>query len=291
MADTAWLIDGSAYVFRSYYSMRPIEAPDGTPINAVFGLGMTLQRLLHEHAPQHVSVVFDAGRTTFRNELYPAYKANRGEPPEDLVPQFDLCPALTRAMGLHTLLLPGYEADDLLATLCEGLRAENFEVVVVSGDKDLTQLVGEGVELYDLAKGRHWSAAQVPEKMGVRADQVVDLLAIMGDASDNIPGVRGIGQKGALALLEAFGDLDGVFARLNEVEALPVRGAKSMRQKLEAGRELAYLSRELATVKRDVPLEWSCEDLRYQGADAKTLEAFAETWGLGRVAARIPHRP
>jgi DNA polymerase-1 len=193
-------------------------------------------------------------------------------------------------MGLHTLLLPGYEADDLLATLTDGLRAEGFEVVVVSGDKDLAQLVGEGVQLYDLAKGRHWSEDEVPEKMGVRADQIVDLLALMGDASDNIPGVRGIGQKGAVALLEAFGDLDGVFSRLDEVAGLPVRGAKSLRGKLEEGRELAFLSRDLATVKRDVPLEWSSDELRYEGAETKTLEAFAETWGLGRVAARVPRR-
>lgn len=287
---TAWLVDGSAYVFRSYYSMRPIEAPDGTPINAVFGLGMTLQRFLHDHSPKHVSVVFDAGRTTFRNELYPDYKANRGEPPEDLVPQFDLCPALTEAMGLHTLLLPGYEADDLLATLCHGLRAEGFDVVVVSGDKDLAQLLEPGVSLYDLAKGRRWEAGEVPEKLGVYAHQVVDLLAIMGDASDNIPGVRGIGQKGALALLEAFDDLDGVYANLEAVESLPVRGAASLRRKLEDGRELAYLSRRLATVRRDVPIDWEPDDLQYDGADAEALDAFARTWGLGRVAARVPRR-
>jgi DNA polymerase-1 len=124
----------------------------------------------------------------------------------------------------------------------------------------------------------------------VRADQVVDLLAIMGDASDNIPGVRGIGQKGALALLDAFGDLDGVFERLDEVERLPVRGAKSLRRRLEEGRELAYLSRELATVKRDVPLKWSVGELKYEGADTKALNAFAQAWGLGRVAARVPRR-
>ena len=290
MPKKAWLIDGSAYVFRSYYSMRPIEAPDGTPINAVFGLGMTLQRLLNDESPGHISVIFDAGRTTFRNELYPEYKAHRGEPPEDLVPQFELCPALTRAMGLHTLLLPGYEADDLLATLCEGLHKDGFEVVVVSGDKDLTQLLVPGVSLYDLAKGRHWSAEQIPEKLGVRADQVVDLLAIMGDASDNIPGVRGIGQKGAIALLEAFDDLDAIYDRMDEIEHLSVRGAKSLAKKLEDSRELAYLSRELATVRRDVPVEWSAEELKYEGADAETLDAFALTWGLGRVADRVPRR-
>ncbi len=290
MPETAWLIDGSAYVFRSYYSMRPIEAPDGTPVNAVFGLGMSLQRFLRDHSPRYLAVAFDAGRITFRNEIFPRYKANRGEPPDDLVPQFPLCPALTRAMGITTLLEKGVEADDLLATLALSLLEKGLSVMVVTQDKDLSQILRPGLRIFDLVKGIHYGHEDVPQRMGVRATQVVDFLALMGDASDNIPGVRGVGAKSAAALLEEFNDLDEIYRRLDEVEGLPLRGAKSLRRKLEEGRQDAFLSRRLATVETGLPLGLQPEDLLYEGADPATLDAFAERWGLARVAARIPRR-
>jgi DNA polymerase-1 len=290
MPETAWLIDGTAYVFRSYYAMGPISAPDGTPVNAVFGLGMTLQRFLRDEKPSHVAVAFDAGRRTFRNELYPQYKANRGEPPEDLAVQFELCPLLAKAMGLRTFMQPGFEADDLLATLAQRLQNAGFRVMIVTGDKDLSQLLRPGLQIYDLAKGVRFGAKEVPRLLGVRADQVVDLLALMGDSSDNIPGVRGVGKKGAVALLSAFGDLDTIYRRLEDVEHLDLRGAKSLRRKLEAGREDAYLSRDLASVRIDLPLEVEPETLRYLGAKSAALDEFAERWGLQRVARHVPRR-
>ncbi len=291
MPETAWLIDGSAYVFRSYYSMRAMEAPDGTPIQAVFGLGMTLQRLLRDHEPRYLAVAFDAGRVTFRNEIYPLYKANRGEPPDDLVPQFPLCPRLTRAMGMHTLLQKGLEADDILASLALRLLEEGLQVVIVTQDKDLSQILRPGLRIFDLARGIHYGHRDVPDRLGVRARQVVDLLALMGDASDNIPGVRGIGKKSAVALLERFDDLDAIYRNLERVEKLPLRGAKGWRRKLEAGRENAYLSRRLATVETALPLEVGVDDLRYEGAHPRRLDAFARRWGLQAVAARVPRRP
>ena len=290
MSETAYLIDGTAYIFRSYYSMRPIAAPDGTPINAVFGLGMTLQKLLNDHDPRYVAVAFDAGARTFRNDLYKEYKANRGEPPEDLIPQFDLCCSLTQAMGLATLRIPGFEADDILATLVRQMTAKKKDVVLVTGDKDMTQGLREGVSLYDLAKGVRLKHGDVPGRMGVRADQVVDLLALMGDSSDNIPGVKGIGAKGAVALLEAFGSLDAIYERLDEVEKLDVRGAKSLAAKLARDKEQAYLCQTLATVRTDVPMSIGLDELQYSGADNDTLDGFAEKWGLGRVAARVKRR-
>jgi DNA polymerase-1 len=290
MSQTAWLVDGTAYVFRSYYSMRPISAPDGTPVNAVFGLGMTLQRFLQDESPSHLAVVFDAGRLTFRNELYPEYKANRGEPPEDLAVQFELCPALTKAMGIATFLKKGFEADDLLASMASRLLEQGFQVKVVTGDKDLSQILRPGLEIYDLAKGRKFGAEEVPHLLGVRSDQVVDLLALMGDSSDNIPGVRGVGKKSAIALLAAFGDLDAIYERLDEVEGLAVRGAKSLRRKLEQDRDKAYLSRKLARLRQDIPLSFEPSGLRYLGAERKALDKFAERWGLRRVAARVPQR-
>jgi DNA polymerase-1 len=290
MAKTAYLIDGMAYVFRSFYAMRSMAAPDGTPINAVFGLGMTLQRFLHDHRPGLVACCFDAGARTFRNELFPGYKANRGEPPEELVPQFDLCRELVTRMGIATALSPGYEADDLLATLTGRLLKKGHSVVLVTGDKDMAQLIGPRVQIYDLAKDDWWNEARVPHKMGVRASQVVDLLALMGDTSDNIPGVRGIGPKAATALLAEFPDIEAIYAELDRVETLPLRGARSLRKRLENGREDAMLSRRLVELMRDAPCDLTVADMRYRGAASEELDAFAEKWGLRPVAQRTPRR-
>ncbi len=287
---TAYLIDGLAYVFRSFYGMRSMSAPDGTPINAVFGLGMTLQKLLNEHEPELVACCFDAGADTFRNEMFPAYKANRGSPPEELVPQFDLCRELAARMGLATVMAPGYEADDLIATLTGRLRAAGHEVVIVTGDKDLAQLLAPGVRIYNLAKDDWWTAAGVPGRMGVRADQVGDYLALTGDAADNIPGVRGVGPKAAVALLAEFDNLEAIYADLARVAALPVRGARSLRGKLEAGRDSARLSRRLVTLDSAAPCELEIGQMRYRGAESAALDEFAATWGLQRVAGRVRRR-
>ncbi len=290
MPATAYLIDGMAYVFRSFFGMRSMSAPDGTPINAVFGLGMTLQKLLHEHKPELVACCFDAGAKTFRNDIFPEYKANRGAPPEELVPQFDLCRELVGCMGIATATCPGYEADDVMATLAARLVADGHEVVIVTGDKDMAQVLGPGVRIYNLAKDDWWTADSVPGRMGVRADQVRDFLALKGDAVDNIPGVRGVGEKAATALLGAFDDLDAIYADLDRVETLPVRGAKSLRAKLEVDRDNAMLSRRLADLDLEAPCDLEAATMLYRGADSAVLDAFATRWGLGRVAARVPRR-
>jgi DNA polymerase-1 len=290
MAKTAYLIDGMAYVFRSYYAMRAMSAPDGTPINAVFGLGMTLQKFLADHEPQYVACCFDAGSHTFRTDMFPEYKANRGAPPEDLVPQFDICRELVEKMGIACSTCPGYEADDIMATLTRRLRTDGYEVVIVSGDKDLAQLLEPGVKMYNLAKDDWLDADRVPEKMGVRADQVLDFLALTGDSVDNIPGVRGVGPKAATALLAEFNDLAAIYDDLERVETLPVRGAKGLRKKLEEGRESADMSRKLVELEFEAPCDLQGDDIQYLGAESEVIEAFAEQWGLGRVAARTPRR-
>jgi DNA polymerase-1 len=290
MTRTAYLIDGMAYVFRSFFGMRPMSSPDGTPINAVFGLGMTLQRFLNEHRPDLLGCCFDAGSQTFRNTIYPDYKANRGAPPEDLVPQFDICRELVAKMGIATYTHPGWEADDLIATWTRQLITAGYEVVIVTGDKDLAQLICPQVKIYDLARDDWWDEERVPLKMGVTADKVCDLLALTGDAVDNVPGVRGIGPKAATALLENFRDLDDIYANLDTVGELPIRGAKGLRKKLEEGQESARLSRQLVELDREAPCLGLPEDLAYTGADSNALEPFAETWGLGRVAQRVPRR-
>jgi 5'-3' exonuclease len=287
---TAWLIDGMAYVFRSFYGMPPMAAPDGTPINAVYGLGMTLQKFLAERKPDLLACCFDAGAHTFRNEMYPAYKANRSETPADLIPQFDICRELVARMGIATVTSPGFEADDLIATLTVRLRNEGHEVVIVTGDKDLAQLVGPGVRILDLARDLWWEADGIPARLGVRADQVVDLLALTGDAVDNIPGVRGVGPKAAAALLKEFRNLEAIYDGLDRVENLPIRGARGLRGKLETGRENAWLSHRLASVRTDATCAMEIDQMGYTGAEAADLDAFAEKWGLRAVANRTPRR-
>lgn len=290
MSELACLVDGTAYLFRGYYSVRPMQAPDGTPVNGVVGLGNALARLLRDRRPTHVAVAFDAGRLNFRHRIDPTYKANRGDPPEDLIPQFDLAKQLSEAMGLATYCIADFEADDVLATLTAHARGAGLPVLLVSGDKDLGQLLGPGITQYDLGRDDEWNAQELHARIGVRPDQVRDLLALAGDSSDNIPGIRGVGPKAATALLAAFGDLDGIFARLDEVERLPLRGAKSLRAKLEAGREIAERCRTLSTVRDDVPLDCgspAAAGLRWRGADRTRLESFTQQWGLGTLAARV----
>lgn len=288
MPRTAWLIDGMAYVFRSYYGMRPIAAPDGTPVNAVFGLGMTLQKFLKDHRPELAACCFDAGASTFRNELYPPYKANRGEAPADLLPQFDLCRELAGRMGFATAVSPGFEADDIIATLTSRLLKQGHRVVIVSGDKDLAQLLEPGVRLYDLARDQWRDEADVPGWLGVKARQVVDLQALTGDSVDNVPGVRGVGPKAAAALLGTYRDLEAVYADLDGVERLPLRGAAGLRRKLEEGRGMALLCRRLVELRRDAPCGVRVTQLAYRGADGAALDEFAARWGLGAVARQTP---
>lgn len=291
VSETVYLIDTMAYVFRSFFGMRSMSAPDGTPINAVFGLGMTLQKLLADHQPKMAACCFDAGSKTFRNDLFPDYKANRGAPPEELVPQFDLCRELVEHMGFPVAINPGYEADDLIASLTVQLREAGHEVVIVTGDKDLAQLLEPGVRIYNLAKDQWWDAAGVPERMGVRADQIVDYLALTGDAVDNIPGVRGVGPKAATALLAEFDTLEAIYLDLERVESLSVRGAKSLRAKLENDRESALLSRKLVELDRKAPCGLELESLTYTGAQTVLFDEFATRWGLGRVARLTPGAP
>ncbi|HMB53106.1 MAG TPA: 5'-3' exonuclease H3TH domain-containing protein [Thermoanaerobaculia bacterium] len=286
---TACLVDASPYVFRAYFSLpSSIETPDGAPANAVYGFASFLMKLLAEEAPSHLAVAFDESLTTsFRNDLYPDYKAQRELPPAELEAQLAACREVAEALGAATFADDTYEADDLVATLVERLPA-TARGVVVSGDKDLAQLVGERVTLYDFAKGDRLGAAEVMAKFGVEPAQVADLLALQGDAVDNIPGVPGIGAKTAAALFAHFSDLDDLYARLGEVAGLPIRGAKSLAGKLEEHRDTAFLCRRLATVVRDVSIDASFDDLAWHGADRAAIEALFDRLGFGRIRDRVP---
>lgn len=253
---TLYLVDASLYVFRAWHSMPDeFRDVDGWPTNAVHGFARFLLELLDRARPQHIAIAFDESHDTcFRNALYPAYKANRESAPEELRRQFGQCKALCMALGLSVLAHGEYEADDLIGSACIASRAHGFRAVIVSADKDLSQLLGDGDEQWDFARGQRWGAAGVPDRHGVEAHQLIDYLALCGDAVDNIPGVPGIGAKTAAALLAHFVTLDALLARVDEVPYLRLRGAAGVAVKLKAHREQALLCRQLTTIACDVPL-------------------------------------
>ena len=278
------VIDGTAVLFRSYYGAPGAEAPDGTPIGAVLGTARTLVELMGRAKTTHVIVVFDAGQRTFRNDLDAAYKANRGAPPPDLVPQFDLVQEMVQALGFRTLCVPGFEADDLMATLAQMGAEQGCGTWLVSPDKDLFQLVTDGPPP---VKAFHWhtrtvvDSAGVVERIGVSPAFAVDYFALVGDSSDNVQGVRGVGPKAASALVNAFGRLEDIYASLDAVAQLDVRGAKGLRDKLQAHQEAAELALKLVTLRADVPLAIDAPLVRWSAWEGPTSEAPAFFGGLG----------
>ncbi len=285
------LIDAPVYVFRAYYSLPDMRAPDGTPTGAAYGFTNTLIKWLAEAGPSHVAVTFDFSFESFRNELEPDYKAQRGEPPEDLAPQFGICAEVSQALGLPVFEQEHYEADDLIGTLATQLARKGARSVVMTSDKDLAQLVREDgrVVLYDLARGQTRDADAVREKFGVDPEQIPDWLALVGDAVDNLPGVPGVGAVGAAAALRAFGRIEEIPADPGAWERVGVRGAARLAARIEAHREQALRTRELTRVVRDVPgVRADLRRLRWRGARRSEIEPLFERLGWGRIATRIP---
>ncbi|MGJ8668268.1 MAG: 5'-3' exonuclease [Oceanococcus sp.] len=276
-----YLIDASVYIFRAWHSIPDhMKTPQGQPCNAVFGFAGFLADLLRRTHPAPVLVAFDASlSSSFRNEIYPEYKANRPPAPEELKRQFAWCQELCSALGLHWQADQAWEADDLIGTWSAMARKNAHQVCIVSRDKDLTQLIQPGDLMWDFAADTQMDSDGVQERFGVWPEQIADYLALMGDSVDNIPGVAGVGPKAASALLQAFGDLDAVYERLDEVPNLPVRGAKSLRDKLERDRDMALMSRKLTGIPLDIPLEipyW-----HRKMADAPALTAMCDALGFG----------
>ena len=214
-----YLIDGSGFVFRAFHALPPLTRPDGTPVNAVLGFTNMLWKILRETDADHIAVIFDTARNTFRNEIYELYKANRGETPEELIPQFPLVREAAGAFNLASVELDGFEADDLIAAYAEAARAQGARVTIVSGDKDLMQLVeSDSVVMYDYFKNRQIGPDQVRERFGVGPERVIDVQALAGDSADNVPGVPGIGVKTAAQLINDYGDLDQLLQRAEEIK-------------------------------------------------------------------------
>lgn len=289
-ASRVYLIDASVYVFRAFFSLpETMVNADGAPINAIHGFANFLSELKRKVGPESViAVAFDESlSTSFRNRLYPEYKANRPPAPEGLKWQFAVCRELCDALGLLTHSDEEYEADDIIGHWATAARKKGYRVTVVSRDKDLTQLVQSGDTWWDFAGDRHLDPAGVREKMGVWPEQVADWLAFTGDAVDNIPGVKGVGPKAATALLEAFSSLDEVYLQLDKVAELPLRGAKSLRAKLAEHEDMARLSRELTRIPESCPRVPEL-DSAVRRADVQAVESILSHHGLGTgVANRL----
>lgn len=282
MPETVHLVDASPYIFRAFFSIpSSFTNPQDKPVNAVYGFCQFLRRLQAIDSVTHLALAFDESLTTsFRNEIYEPYKAQRELPPEDLKNQLQWCRRAGEALGAATFSDLRYEADDLIATLCRPLAAAGHRVVVVTSDKDLTQLVTHQVELWDFAKDTRFGPQDVVEKFGVEPRQVVDLLALMGDSVDNIPGVKGVGKTSAVALLRTFDSLEQLYGRLEEVPEMAIRGAKSLRRKLEEQREMAFLSKRLADLAYDAPAVAEVDALRMSEPDSAALEVLQAELGF-----------
>ncbi len=281
-----YLVDGSAYIFRAYHALPPLtRKSDGLPVGAVAGFCNMLYKLMtdmaDEHDPTHLAVIFDYSAKTFRNEIYPDYKANRPEPPEDLRPQFPLVREATRAFNLPCIELEGYEADDIIATYARRVEADGGEAVIISSDKDLMQLVGPAVSMFDSMKNKHIGPGEVVEKFGLGPEHVVDIQALAGDATDNVPGVPGIGVKTAAQLIEEYGDLESLLSRAGEIKQ------KKRRENLIEFAEQARISRELVTLKTDAPVKDDIADFAVRAIDREKLLAFLREMEFNTLTRRV----
>jgi 5'-3' exonuclease len=280
-----YLIDASIYIFRAWFSVPgSLTNRAGEPINAVHGFAGFLAGFLSGVRPEYTAVVFDESLTTsFRNDIYPAYKANREPAPPELKRQFGMCRRLVEALGLSAYSSHRYEADDLIGTLAGCLRPAGFSIEILSADKDLAQLVGDGDVLWDFARNRRHASSDIPQLLGVHPGQVADWLALTGDAVDNIPGVPGIGARTAAALLAEFGSLDGLYADLDAVAESGLRGAARIRRLLEEHEDTARLARELTGIVVDPDLGVQAGDVKRRPAVPAEVEAVCGDIGLGRT--------
>lgn len=279
-----YLVDGSSFLFRAFHALPILTRADGTPVNAVLGFTNMLMKLLDDMHADHIAVIFDAGRETFRNELAPSYKANRPEPPDELIPQFPLVREATRAFNVPCLEMPGFEADDLIATYCRLAEDAGLDVTIVSSDKDLMQLVSSRISMFDAIKNRWIGPDEVRDKFGVGPEKVIDVQALAGDSIDNVPGVPGIGIKTAAQLINQYGDLDSLLAQASNIPQA------KRRESLIRFADAARLSRELVRLRSDVPVTLSIEALVHRPADPATLMKFLSEQNFKSVLAKVQSR-
>ena len=265
------LVDGSSYLYRAYHAFPPLTNSAGEPTGAMYGVLNMLRSLLLQYQPSHVAVVFDAKGKTFRDELFEHYKSHRPPMPDDLRAQIEPLHNMVRAMGLPLLAVSGVEADDVIGTLALQAEKQGRAVLISTGDKDMAQLVTPNITLINTMNNAILGPEEVKEKFGVPPELIIDFLALMGDSSDNIPGVPGVGEKTAQALLQGLGSINTLYSSLDKIADLSFRGAKTMAAKLEQNKEVALLSYQLATIKTDVELEVDCAQLTVNEPDVETL--------------------
>ena len=270
------LIDGSSYLYRAFFACPPLTNAKGEPTGAIFGVINMIRSLINQYNPTHIAVVFDAKGGSFRNEIYSEYKATREAMPENLRPQIEPIHTILKAMGLPLLCIEGVEADDVIGTLARQAERENLDVLISTGDKDMAQLVSDKITLINTMNNAVLDPKGVMDKFGVPPEKIIDYLALRGDSSDNIPGVPGVGEKTAQSLLTEFTSVKDIYARLDDIEKLSIRGAKSLKQKLIDNQNEAELSYLLATIKTDVKLDFTNEQLLITDIDVnKLVELFA----------------
>ena len=283
-----FIVDALNYIFRAFYAVpADITAPSGMPKNAILGYTRMLLRILKEHNPEFIAVAFE-GATSFRNGIFADYKANREEVPEGLSPQILYCRKITEAMGIPTYRAENYEADDVIGTIAIKMWSRGYQAAIVTGDKDMSQLVREGVRVYDLANNVWLDEAGVRERFGVAPYQIPDLLALHGDAVDNIPGVPGVGPKTARQILSVYAGIEDLAAGRSRVSSLDFRSRDRILQRIRDNMDSVRLSRKLATIRCDAPLEITPDTVRYRRGDKSQLQSLFEELGFARLIEEIP---
>ncbi|HTU64708.1 MAG TPA: 5'-3' exonuclease H3TH domain-containing protein, partial [Steroidobacteraceae bacterium] len=291
-ARVIYLIDASVYVFRAYYSMPPEMADrDGNPAHATFGFARFLGDLIERVQPRYIAVAFDESlSTSFRNQIYPAYKANRDPPPEDLKLQFERCREFCHHAGIPAFGHVEYEADDIVGSLMTLCRRDGLRATLVTRDKDFAQLIGEGDVYWDYTDNAQYRYHQIEDRFGVAPERFADFLALMGDSVDNIKGVPGVGPKTAAALMKEFASLEELYDNLDKVAAVPVRGAGKLAAKLAEHREAAFLARKLTEIACHMPLTVSRTELVRRAPDLGALTAFFDRHNFGPTLRRQAER-
>ncbi len=284
VAKRIFLIDASSLFFRAFYAIRPLTSPSGLPTNAIYGFLAMVTKVLKDEKPEYIVFCYDRKEPSFRKEIYDDYKANRGETPEDLIPQIPYIKKIADLFGIPSLEVPRFEADDLIGAMTKISRQHGLDVYIVSGDKDFGQLVAPHVWLFDTMKDVKYDSAGVKEKWGVQPTQMIDYLALVGDASDNVPGVHGIGPKGAQKLLEEFGDLEGIYKNIDSVKG-------STQEKLKLGKANAFLSQKLVTIETDVPISKDLESYHTREPDLPELRKLLSELNFKNLEKTLDHLP
>jgi DNA polymerase-1 len=284
-----FLIDGNSYIYRAFFALPPAVNFAGFPTNATYGFISFMMKLMKRHQPEYLAVVLDAGRQTFRNQMFVEYKRNRRQVPNGLVLQLPHIRRVLDAFNVTALELQNYEADDLIGTLCATLCDQHCDLIVVSSDKDLMQLITNKVSLFDSVNERWIGANDVMARFGVEPERVPEVLGLMGDVVDNIPGIKGIGRKTAIALMQQFRNLEDLYGNLDRLQQSHLRGVPRLRQALQDGKETAFLSRDLATIKKNVPMQIDLEQLRFKGSSRDKMRSLFAELGFNNLVKLVDY--